>query len=344
MNDQNKSSQMKWCVIGAGGIADRRTIPALLTDPNNALVAVMDKNPASAKATGEKYGVPYFTDERSMLEATDADAVYISTPVFCHYEQAMLALSFGKHVFLEKPVCLDGKQSRLLLNAFRAAGKQLSIGYMMKYHSLHEKAKTLIKEGGIGAVNSVRAQFTCWYPDIEGAWRQKKALGGGGAIMDLGVHCLELIEDILGEPIAEVKAFYSTRTFSYEVEDGAVIILRTKSGVLGHIDCNFNIPDKASESKLELYGSEGYIICHGTLAQEDGGVLTHLYCPQGGYEAAQNRTTDKPIAHEGDRSNNMYRRQLAAFAALVKSGKPDYTLAERAVHIQELTDSIYSAQ
>ena len=344
MNDQNKSSQMKWCVIGAGGIADRRTIPALLTDPNNALVAVMDKNPASAKATGEKYGVPYFTDERSMLEATDTDAVYISTPVFCHYEQAMLALSFGKHVFLEKPVCLDGKQSRLLLNAFRAAGKQLSIGYMMKYHSLHEKAKTLIKEGGIGAVNSVRAQFTCWYPDIEGAWRQKKALGGGGAIMDLGVHCLELIEDILGEPIAEVKAFYSTRTFSYEVEDGAVIILRTKSGVLGHIDCNFNIPDKASESKLELYGSEGYIICHGTLAQEDGGVLTHLYCPQGGYEAAQNRTTDKPIAHEGDRSNNMYRRQLAAFAALVKSGKPDYTLAERAVHIQELTDSIYSAQ
>ena len=94
-------------------------------------------------------------------------------------------------------------------------------------------------------------------------------------------------------------------------------------------------------SKLELYGSEGYIICRGTLAQEDGGVLSHLYCPQGDYEAAQNRTTDKPVEYTGDKANNMYRRQLAAFAELVKSGKPDYTLAERAVRVQELVDSIY---
>ncbi len=332
---------MKWCVIGAGGIADRRTIPALLQDKENELMAVMDASPATAQAMGKKYGVPYFTDEAEMLSTVGAEAVYISTPVFCHYKQAMLALSLGYHVFLEKPVCLDGRESRALLEKFRAAGKQLSIGYMMKYHSLHERAKTLIAADGIGKVNSVRAQFTCWYPDIAGAWRQKKALGGGGAIMDLGVHCLELIEDILGEPIAEVKAFYSTRTFSYEVEDGAVIILRTESGILGHVDCNFNIPDKASESKLELYGDKGYIICRGTLAQEDGGSLSHLYCPQGSYEAAQNRTTDKPMEYVGA-GDNMYRRQLAAFTALVKSGKPDYTLAERAVHIQELVDKIYT--
>ncbi|MBQ9801817.1 MAG: Gfo/Idh/MocA family oxidoreductase [Clostridia bacterium] len=332
---------MKWCVIGAGGIADRRTIPALLTDKNNELVAVMDKSPVAAKATGEKYGVPYFTDEKELLATTDADAVYISTPVFCHKSQAMLALSYGKHVFLEKPVCLTGQESRSLLDAFRAAGKQLSIGYMMKYHSLHEKAKALIAKDGIGNVNSVRAQFTCWYPDIAGAWRQQKALGGGGAIMDLGVHCLELIEDILGEPIVEAKGFFGTRTFSYEVEDGAVIILRTQSGVLGHVDCNFNIPDKASESKLELYGDKGYIICRGTLAQEDGGSLSHLYCPQGDYEAAQHRTTDEPVLYTGDPENNMYRRQLAAFAMQVASGKPDYTLAERAVRVQELVDEIY---
>jgi predicted dehydrogenase len=335
---------MKWCVIGAGGIADRRTIPALLTDKNNELLAVMDKNPAAAKATGEKYGVPYYTDERELLQNTAADAVYISTPVFCHYEQAMLALSFGKHVFLEKPIGLDGKESRKLVEAFKQAGLQLSVGYMMKYHTLHEKAKEIIREGGIGTVNSVRAQFTCWYPEIEGAWRQKKALGGGGAIMDLGVHCLELMEDILGEEIVDVKAFYSTRTFSYEVDDGAVIILRTKSGILGHVDCNFNIPDKASESKLELYGSEGYIICHGTLAQENVGTLSHLFAPQGNYEAAQNRSVnDLPTVYTAEATeNNMYRRQLAAFAALVESGKTDYTRTDRALRVQELVDRIYA--
>ena len=190
----------------------------------------------------------------------------------------------------------------------------------------------------------MRAQFTCWYPDIEGAWRQKKALGGGGAIMDLGVHCLELLEDILGEEIVEVKGFHSTRTFSYEVEDGAVIILRTKSGILGHVDCNFNIPDKASESKLELYGNAGYIICHGTLAQENVGTLSHLYAPQGDYEAAQNRSVnDVPTTYTANAAEtNMYRRQLAAFSAQVESGKTDYTLTDRALRVQELVDRIYA--
>ena len=334
---------MKWCVIGAGGIADRRTIPALLSDKSNILLAVMDKDIKIAKRVGETYNVSYYNDEFKMLSDTDADAVYISTPVFCHFEQAMLALSFGKHVFLEKPIGLDFKESSVLVDAFKKAGLQLSIGYMMKYHTLHEKAKELLANGRIGTVNSVRAQFTCWYPDIEGAWRQKKVLGGGGAIMDLGVHCLELLEDILGEEIVAVKGFYSTRTFSYEVEDGAVIVLRTKSGILGHIDCNFNIPDEASESKLELYGSDGYIICHGTLAQENVGKLAHLYSPQGGYDAAQNRNINPlPTCYTAEATeNNMYLRQINAFTDLVESGKPDYRLTERALHIQKLVDMIY---
>jgi predicted dehydrogenase len=137
-----------------------------------------------------------------MLETVDCDAVYIGTPVSCHFEQAMMALSFGKHVFVEKPVALTAKESRELVNSFKKAGKQITIGYMMKYHNLHEKAKEIIKADGIGQVNDVRVQFSCWYPDIPNAWRQKKALGGGGAIMDLGVHCIELVEYLLDEEIA----------------------------------------------------------------------------------------------------------------------------------------------
>jgi predicted dehydrogenase len=103
---------------------------------------------------------------------------------------------------VEKPVALTAKESRELVNSFKKAGKQITIGYMMKYHNLHEKAKEIIKADGIGQVNDVRVQFSCWYPDIPNAWRQKKALGGGGAIMDLGVHCIELVEYLLDEEIA----------------------------------------------------------------------------------------------------------------------------------------------
>ncbi len=333
--------KIKWCVIGAGGIADRRAIPAILQDEGSELVAIMERVPALAQELGKKYAVPAYTDAEEMLKSCDADAVYIGTPVKCHFEQAMLCLKYGKHVFIEKPIAMNGAEGRQIVDAFKEAGKQLFIGYMMKYHNLHSKAFELISSGKIGVVNSVRAQFTCWYPKIDGAWRQKKALGGGGVIIDLGVHAIELIEYLLQDEIVEVKSFYSTRTFSYEVEDGGVIIFKTRGGVLGHIDVNFNIPDNASESKVEFYGTKGYVIAKGTLSQEEVGTIAYLYAPQGDYSAMQSRTIYKPEVYEAEKGN-LYLKQLQDFCDKVRSGKHDFTWADKAVHVQEVIDKIYA--
>lgn len=332
---------IRWCVIGAGGIADRRTIPALLEDKNNVLVALMEKNEKVGEAVSKKYGVKCYKDEEKMLKNEECDAVYIGTPVFCHYKQAMLALKYDKHVFIEKPIGLNASEGQKMLDAFKKKNKQLFIGYMMKYHNLHQNARKIVAEGGIGQVGSIRLQFTCWYPDIKGAWRQVKALGGGGAIMDLGVHCFELAEYILGEKIVETKSFYATRTFSYEVEDSAIVAFRTESGVLGHVDVSFNVPDKASNSKLEIYGTKGNIICSGTLAQEEVGKMAYLYSPQGDYDAAQSRSEVKPVIKYGKRSN-LYLKQITHFTYLIKKGQCDYSFAEKAVHIQEIVDGIYA--
>ena len=331
---------VKWCVIGAGGIADRRTIPAILKDKNSTLVAIMDRKESTAKRLGEKYGVPYFTSEEEMLKTCSVDAVYIGTPVALHYSQSMLSLKYGKHVFVEKPMAMNEEESQQLLTAFKRANKHLTVGYMMKYHNLHQKTKEILSQNGIGKVHDIRAQFSCWYPDIENAWRQKKALGGGGAIMDLGVHAIELIEHLLGEKIVSVKSFYSTRAFSYEVEDSAVIIFKTQTGVLGHIDVNFNIPDNASESKLELYGDKGYIQCYGTLSQQENGVLKHLYAPQGDYSAIQNRVVDKPTEYYGEQGD-LYLKQIQDFVNTLQSQTTDYTYTENAVHVQGVVDEIY---
>jgi predicted dehydrogenase len=331
---------MDIAVVGAGIIgADH--LKAIEKNSNFRLVAVCDNNEERARLFSEKYGVPYYFTEKEMFEGTDAEAVYIGTPVACHYEQAMLALQYGKHVFMEKPIALTASDGEKLVEAFKKAGKQFTIGYMMKYHNLHEKAKQLVQTGKIGQVNDIRAQFSCWYPDIEGAWRQKKSLGGGGSLMDLGVHCIELIEFILEEEIVEVKSFCSTRSFKYEVEDSAVIIFKTTSGVLGHIDVNFNIPDDASESKLELYGNDGCIICKGTLSQEEVGTLSHLYSPQGAYSAMQNRTVGEMTEEKGA-GDDLYLKQIRIFVEQVKSGKPDYFYAERAVQVQKIVDLIYN--
>ncbi len=332
---------MKWCIIGAGGIADRRTIPAILSDKSNELLAVMDRNPQTAKTIGEKYGVPYYSDERKMLSNNACDAVYIGTPVACHYEQALTCLEYGVHVFMEKPIAMDSKSGADLVAKFKEKGKLLFIGYMMKYHNLHQKVKEIVQTGGIGNVVDARLQFSCWYPDIAGAWRQKKALGGGGAIMDLAVHCIELIEFVLEDEIADVKAFYGTQTFSYEVEDSAVICFKTRKGTLGHIDVNFNVPDNCSESKMEIYGTGGYLICKGTLGQEENGTLSYLQSTQGEYVAAQNRTLEKPEEFVGGGAN-IYLKQIQDFCAQVNENRMDYFYAERAVQVQEIVDKIYA--
>ncbi len=333
--------KIKWCIVGAGGIADRRTIPALLEDDDNELLAVMDRNPETAKTVGEKYGVPYYSDIDEMLSQNACDAVYIGTPVACHFEQAQACLKYGANVFMEKPICMNARDGAELVKQFKAAGKHLFIGYMMKYHNLHKKAKLFVKQGKIGAPVNVRLQFSCWYPEIAGAWRQKKALGGGGAVMDLAVHCIELIEYVLQDEIREVKAFCATQTFSYEVEDSGLIAFRTKKGVLGHIDVNFNIPDSCSESKMELYGTEGYIICNGTLGQEEKGTLSYLHSAQGNYEAQQSRTVEKPKKYRGA-NGNIYLKQIQDFCNQVRKGKPDYRFANRAVQVQKIVDEIYS--
>ena len=332
---------MKWSVIGAGGIADRRVIPALIKSNENKLVAVYDRTPAVAERIGSKYSVPYFTDAEEMLKSVSCDAVYIATPVYGHKSDALLALSYSKHVLLEKPIAMNAEESAEIANAFKKAGKYISVGYMLEYHDLHQKARKVIKSGKIGSASDVRIRFSCWYPDIENAWRQNKMLGGGGVIMDLGVHCLDLAEYILNEEISDVKAFCSTLTFLYEVEDSAVIIFRTKSGVLGHIDVNFNVPDIASDSKLEIYGSGGCIICDGTLGQAESGVMSYLYAPQTDYNAMQDQSAMKPqkiSAGGGD----IYLKQFDDFAKTVKTNKYDYSSVDRAVRVQSIVDKIYA--
>ena len=336
--------KIRWSIIGAGGIADRRAIPAMLLDPQNEIVAVMDTNAQVVKAVAEKYNVAnYFTDAEKMLDTVACDAVYIATPVFAHYQQATMALEKGINVFMEKPIALSAEEGAAILETAKKNGKQLSIGYVMGHHNLHRTAARLVKTGKLGQVHSVRMQFTCWYPDIPGAWRQKKALGGGGCIMDLAVHCMELFHSITGDDIAECKTYFATSTFQYEVEDTAVILFKSKGGIIGHIDVNFNIPDNCAASKLEIYGTEGSIFAEGTLAQEEGGKLKYIYSPQGAYEAQQNRVVTKAKNYYG-KHGNIYTKQFKVFADLVAAGKTDYSNAQQALHIQKLCDDIYAGK
>ena len=334
--------KLKWGIIGCGGIADRRTLPGMMSARNSEPYAVMDANFAVAERVKEKYDAKYaFSKYEDVLSLPEVDAVYIASPVFCHKEQAIAAAKAGKHILLEKPIGLDLAETEDVIAACKAAGVKLGVGFMMRYHAYHQAMKRVIADGRIGDIVSMRAQFTCWYPEIENAWRQNKALSGGGALVDLGVHCIDLLQYISGLNAVECVGFTASQTFSYSVDDSASVILKMENGALAYIDCNFNIPDSAAKCPLEFYGTKGSMVAVGTLSQEEGGSVEILACPEkAGYDAMQERSLVEPISLSVE-FGNMYTKEIEAFADAVINGAEPPVNGDNTLLVHKIIDTVY---
>lgn len=335
--------KLKWGIIGCGGIADRRTLPGMMLTDNSEPYAVMDANLELAKTVKEKYNAKYAFDKyEDVLALDEVDAVYIASPVFCHKEQALAAVKAGKHILLEKPLGLTSEDSIEIIEACEAAGVKLGVGFMMRYHAYHQAMREFIASGGIGEIVSMRAQFTCWYPEIEGAWRQKKALSGGGALVDLGIHCIDLLQYISGLSAVECRGYAQTQTFSYEVDDSASLVMKMNNGALAYVDANFNIPDTAAKCPLEFYGTKGSIIAVGTLSQDEGGKVEIIVSDDNvGYDAQQNRSLTEAKTLEVT-FGNMYEKEISAFANAVINDTEPPVNGRNTISVQKIIDAIYN--
>jgi predicted dehydrogenase len=336
--------KIKWGVIGCGGIADRRTLPGMMLANNAELVAVMDANPDAAERVREKYGARYaFTDYAELLALDEIEAVYIASPVFCHMEQALAAAKAKKHILLEKPMALSTEDSKVIADTCKKEGVKLGVGLMMRFASSHTAMKELIKKGALGEIVSARGQFTCWYPDIEGSWRQNKAISGGGALMDMGIHCIDLIQYITGLSAVEVAAFSATQTFNYNVDDASSLVARMNNGAFMNIEANFNIPDDAAKCRLEIYGTKGSILAEGTIGQVEGGEVYYITTDDTlGYAAEQNRenTGFMPLVTEG---GNMYTKEITSFGnAILNDTQPEVT-GEDGIFVQRIVEEAYAS-
>ena len=135
----------------------------------------------------------------------------------------------------------------------------------------------------------MRAQLSCWYPRIEGAWRQDPASGGGGALIDMASHLYDLLEHFAG-PVRRVAALTGNLVQDYRSDDASTTLLEFQSGAHATVDCFFCIPDEASRTRLEIYGSRGAILSEGTIGQSSGGKLEGLLgLGDSGYDAQQNK-------------------------------------------------------
>lgn len=326
---------VKWGVVGSGGIARRRTIPEGFKPAANAqLVAVCGRDARANARVAAEFGV-VAADSLEALLAMDIDAVYLASPPDAHLEQTLASARAGRHVLCEKPLALRPSDAAAMQAACRQAGVRLGTALMMRFHAQHRAALELIRDGRLGQPVFARAQLSCWYPPIAGAWRQEPARGGGGALMDLGGHCIDLLEMFFG-PARCVSCATSRAVHPYPVEDGAVTTLQFAHGALGVVDTFFCMPDEASRNRLELYGSRGSILAEGTIGQGAGGeMIARLGGGAAGYDAKQNRPAGEGVRLEPP-PVNLYRAEVEEFSrAILEDREPanDARLGVRSQHV-----------
>ena len=333
-----------WGVIGASGIADRRTIPeGIIPASNGDLVAVMGTNEERTRNVAEKYNVKWYLSEEELLDDKEVEAVYIATPNYLHVQQTVNAFRKGKHVLCEKPMAMNLSEAEKMLEEAEKNERKLAVGYMMRFHAWHRKLKQMIESGEIGTLVMGRAQLTCWYPSIEGAWRQDLNLGGGGALFDMGSHCIDLLEMLLGRAV-EITAFTDTIVQDYPAEDSSAVLLRFENGAMGFVDAHFNVPDEASVNMLEIYGSKGRVEGRGTIGQDSTGKMTAvLETGEEGYDAEQKRDEAVQQVIEPEQVVNIYQAEIEDFCEAIVLDREPLVSGEEGLRNMKLLMAVYES-
>lgn len=280
---------IKWGVIGSGGIARRRTIPeGIIAAENAQLTTVYDINQEINNEVANEFNTNAVGSMEEFL-AQDIDSVYIASPAYLHCEHVITSAKAGKHILCEKPLGMTVEEAEKILSVCDDSGVILGTAFMMRFHTQHQAALKMIEEGKLGTLTFGRAQLSCWYPPIEGAWRQDPTAGGGGSLMDMGGHCIDLMEMFFGK-VTKVNCIINNIVHPYKSEDGAVATLFFENGAIASVDTFFCIPDNSSKNVLELYGSKGSILAKGTIGQGDvGEMIAYLEEDDTGYDAQQSR-------------------------------------------------------
>jgi predicted dehydrogenase len=270
-SEREAQMSIKWGVLGAGMIADMEMIPAIKSIENAELVSIMSRNEEKVKGLSSKHNIPrYYTDIDEFLRDPELDAVYVATAPHLHCEQTIQAAEHGKHVLCEKPMALAVEQCEKMIEAFNKAGVKLMIGCMMRFQPAHVKTKEIIDAGFLGRMILIRMQGSFYYPPAEN-WRLDPKIAGGGALHDMGIHCIDLMRFFAGD-VEEVSAFVDNLVFDYPVEDTSLVSLRFANGGYGFLESCYSA--YYTENRFEVIGSKGTLFAEKSIwGNQTTGVL-----------------------------------------------------------------------
>lgn len=331
---------MRIGIIGTGGIATSAHI-AQYQRAGADVVAVMNRTRAKGETVAKQFGIPHvFETVEAMFEQVDLDAVSVCTPNALHKEQVIAALQAGCHVLCEKPPGISEQDAIDMLEAAQAAKKTLRFGFHYRHYAETELLKRMVDAGEFGEVYAVTA-LALRRRGIPG-WGvfTDKELQGGGALLDVGVHMLDLALHVMGYPepkdvIGHVGHYLGTRpgvgllgtwdpeTFTVEDTARAMVTFENGASLLLDVSYMANIEEKetmrvnyrGTKAGAQLFPLHVYSEKHGVLFDEKPAYL-EVWDP--------------------------YQRQIDLFLKACQE-EPNYCNAKEAVILHRIIDRIYSS-
>jgi len=260
--------------IGTGGIA-RYQMSLLKKIEGVEIVAVSDVNEKAIEATKKEYQIDKtFTDWKDLVKMKDLDAVSVCTPNKLHYEPTVAALQSGKHVLVEKPMAMNAKEAQRMVEAGRRSKKVLQIAFQWRFTPVAQMLRKQVASGALGDIMYVRVQALRRRGIPNWGVFGRKELQGGGPMIDIGVHLLEMAHYIVGSP-KPISASGSCYTYmgntkcdtvcpwpnwdhkTYTVEDLAVGFLKFDTGATMVVESSFVAHIEKDVYSIQIMGTKG---------------------------------------------------------------------------------------
>jgi predicted dehydrogenase len=263
---------MRFAVVGAGVIGTHHGLVLSQLSDRAELVAVVDHHVDRAERVAAERGGKAFQSLSEALQAVEFDVVAVCTPTGAHAEVAIEALEAGKHVIIEKPAEVTLAKTDAIIEAQRRAGTLVTVISQHRFDASTEICLAAIQAGELGRLTSGIASVDWWrgqsYYD-SGDWRGTWELDGGGALMNQGVHTVDLLLAAMGRPV-EVFAYTGTLAHErLETEDVAVGVVRFESGALGVLHATTAAYPGLS-ARLQVHGDKGSVVI-------DNDLLTYIH-------------------------------------------------------------------
>lgn len=341
--------KLKIGIIGCGSIANSAHIPAYLKNDEAEIVYFCDILPHRAHKAVTDYGVGQaVTDYNEVLANATVDAVSICTPNDVHAKIAIDALASGKHVLCEKPAARTYDEALTMLDSQRAANKTLNIGVCNRFNTAVNRIRDLVSRGALGEVYHVYISFRSYrsIPGLGGAFTTK-AIAGGGALIDWGVHFLDIVMYCTRDPQPKTVSGQAFCKLGKDIENYA------------YIDMWAGPPKKngtydVDDSVTALIRTEGpTITLHGAWAQNIGqnemyidfiGTKAGIRLQYGGnftiYGVQDGALTETKPQYT---STNHYENEIDSFIHCIKTGEKNAADIETAVITSRIMQAIYDS-